>query len=66
MSVVLSQTRNGMLLSVTDNGVGSDGSIKGTGFGMRMVASLVEQLGGKLQSDTNAPGLRVVITAPLD
>ncbi len=25
VSVVLSQTRNGMLLSVTDNGVGSDG-----------------------------------------
>ena len=66
VSVVLSQTRNGMLLSVTDNGVGSDGSIKGTGFGMRMVASLVEQLGGQLQSDTNSPGLRVVITAPLD
>ncbi|WP_042245626.1 histidine kinase dimerization/phosphoacceptor domain -containing protein [Paracoccus sp. PAMC 22219] len=66
VSVVLSQTRTGLLLSVTDSGVGSDGSIKGTGFGMRMVASLVEQLDGQLQSDGNAPGLRVVITAPLD
>ncbi|TJZ93101.1 GAF domain-containing protein [Paracoccus gahaiensis] len=66
VSVVLKTTRDGLRLDVSDQGVGTDGTVKGTGFGMRMASALVEQLDGQLQTADNAPGLRLTVTAPLD
>ncbi len=66
ISVSLQQARSGLRLAVSDNGVGSDGTVKGTGFGMRMVRGLVDQLGGQMEIENNARGLRLVVTAPTE
>jgi len=64
VSVSLRQNRNRLRLEVADQGIGSDGTTKGTGFGMRMVAALVDRLEGEVATEDNAPGLCVVVTAP--
>jgi two-component sensor histidine kinase len=49
------------LLVVSDNGSGkTKGNTEGTGFGMRLVGMLVQQLEGKLH-ETNDVGLRIEI-----
>lgn len=64
ISVALTIWRDNLRLEVSDRGIGSDGVIKGTGFGMRMVSALVEQLGGGLETAENLPGMRFVVVAP--
>lgn len=62
IEVMLSAQHAHLMLIVADKGVGktSDRS----GFGSRMIAGLVTQLGGTLAIEDNAPGLRAVLTAP--
>jgi two-component system, chemotaxis family, sensor kinase Cph1 len=50
-------------LVVADKGVGSKTSRRG--FGTRMMTALTTQLGGELEFEDNAPGLRVVLSAPI-
>ncbi|WP_410216895.1 histidine kinase dimerization/phosphoacceptor domain -containing protein [Paracoccus sp. (in: a-proteobacteria)] len=64
ISVSLRQTRDQLRLEVSDQGIGQDGTTKGTGFGMRMVQALVDRLEGTVTVENNHPGLCVIITAP--
>jgi two-component system, chemotaxis family, sensor kinase Cph1 len=50
-------------LVVADKGVGSKTTRRG--FGTRMMTALMTQLGGELEFEDNAPGLRVVLSAPI-
>jgi light-regulated signal transduction histidine kinase (bacteriophytochrome) len=50
-------------LVVADKGAGRTSARRG--FGSRMMAALVTQLGGELESEDNAPGLRMVLSAPV-
>lgn len=65
LSIVLEQHRDTMRLIVADRGPGEGQEVKGTGFGARMLVALVERLGGHLDRADNAPGLRVVVSAPI-
>ena len=55
-----------MRLIVADQGEGqAEGAPQGGGFGSRMIDSLVKQLEGRIEHLPNEPGLRVVVTAPI-
>ena len=55
-----------MRLIVADEGNGkAEGGAQGGGFGSRMIDSLVKQLEGRIEHLPNEPGLRVVVTAPI-
>lgn len=50
-------------LVVEDDGVGlKAGSPTGTGFGLRVVSMMVEQLGGTMEMTNTAPGTRTVVS----
>lgn len=66
LTITLEQHHNRFRLVVADRGHGKSGAIKGTGFGSRMVDALVTQLGGSLESADNRPGLRTIVTAPVE
>ena len=66
LQVTVEQHRNSMRLIVADQGRGDTGKTEGTGFGSRMLASLVQRLGGTIEQLDNRPGLRVVVTAIID
>ncbi|MDB6452874.1 histidine kinase dimerization/phosphoacceptor domain -containing protein [Falsirhodobacter sp. 20TX0035] len=65
ISIMLEQHRDQFRLIVADSGVGRHGPVQGSGFGSRMLASLVERLGGHLDLEDNLPGTRAVVTAPI-
>lgn len=65
VTVTLATWRDGLRLQVTDRGVGSDGTVQGTGFGSRMIEALASQLGATVQIEDNAPGLRVSVFGPI-
>jgi chemotaxis family two-component system sensor kinase Cph1 len=69
ITIVLEQHRDMMRLIVADRGTGvaaaASAGAKGTGFGARMMAALVERMNGLIDRNDNAPGLRVVVTAPI-
>ena len=65
LSVVLEEHRGMFRLIVMDNGAGKK-SGSGSGFGKRMLAAVVEQLNGNIDEQDNKPGLRTVVTAPID
>ena len=55
-------------LIVSDHGMGKAtlGPAKpGSGFGSRMIAGMVGQLGGTLAYEDNGPGLRATLTVPI-
>ncbi len=62
--ICLAEDRARLRLTVADQGRGRSGSRKG--FGTRMMEALVAQLGGELAYEEAGPGLRVVLSAPLD
>jgi light-regulated signal transduction histidine kinase (bacteriophytochrome) len=64
VSVTLTEDRNLFRLVVADEGVGRTSPRKG--FGSRMMAALVEQLGGTLEYADNRPGTRVTLSAPIE
>lgn len=63
IEVALSQDRANLHLVVADKGMGKNSAQEG--FGSRMIAGLVRQLGGTLTREDNEPGLRTVLTAPV-
>jgi light-regulated signal transduction histidine kinase (bacteriophytochrome) len=63
IDVSLSEERELVRLVVADKGQGH--SSKRQGFGVRMMEALVTQLGGELSYESNDPGLRVTLTAPV-
>ena len=64
ITVMLEQHRANLRLIVEDQGRGKSGA--GEGFGSRMMKALVGRLGGELAFEDNAPGLRVILTAPIE
>ena len=65
LGIHLMEHRDRLRLTISDKGVGRSGSVKGTGFGTRMLAALVERLDGTLEYEDNRPGVRAVLTAPI-
>lgn len=63
ISIGLEQHRNALRLVVADKGVGRQGVRKG--FGSKMLEAMVGSLGGELEHADNRPGLRVILTAPI-
>lgn len=64
LEVRLVEDRTRLRLTVADRGKGKTGSRKG--FGSRLMDALVSQLGGELIYEDNNPGLRALLTAPLE
>ncbi|PWE52230.1 phytochrome [Metarhizobium album] len=62
--VKLEQHRGTFRLIVADRGEGKANS-GAAGFGSRMLRAIVERLQGNLDEENNLPGLRVVLTAPI-
>lgn len=68
IEVRLAESMGTCRLEVSDHGVGKAalGPAKpGSGFGSRMIAGMVGQLGGMLVYEDNQPGLRATLTWPL-
>ena len=64
ITIALEQHRNRFRLIVADRGRGKASS--GTGFGSRMLTSMVARLSGTIEETDNDPGLRVTIGAPIN
>ena len=65
IDVVLEQYRNKLRLIVADHGVGRPPA-SGEGFGSRMMRAVVQRIDGTVEYLDNAPGLRAVLTAPVE
>lgn len=67
IDIALEQHRNKLRLIVADHGVGmaAGSAPRGDGFGGRMMQAVVARLDGTLEQGDNAPGLRAVLTAPV-
>jgi two-component sensor histidine kinase/PAS domain-containing protein len=63
IKVALRRTPRGLTLSVSDTGVGLPASGAAQGLGMRLVRSLVQQIGGALEI-ADGPGAAFVIAVP--
>ncbi|MHB8283989.1 MAG: histidine kinase dimerization/phosphoacceptor domain -containing protein [Caulobacteraceae bacterium] len=63
VAISLEQHRNRFRLIVADNGSGKAGTRQG--FGTRMLGAMVDGLKGEMDETSNAPGLRVIVTAPI-
>ena len=64
IEIGLLEDRADLRLIVADRG---DGRLGGSaGFGTRMINALVAKLDGKLVYEDNRPGLRAVLTAPIE
>jgi light-regulated signal transduction histidine kinase (bacteriophytochrome) len=65
IDVVLEQHGHLLRLIVADRGVGkvAGGS---SGFGSRMMTAVVQRIGGTVESQPNDPGLRAMLTAPIE
>jgi len=64
LQVTLTENDGKFRLTVGDQGVGRSGGTS-SGFGSRMLDSLVHQLGGTLEFKNNQPGTLAVQSAPL-
>ncbi len=64
IDIALEQHRDRLRLIVADEGRGKVGD--NIGFGSRMLDAMVQRLGGTLDQLDGAPGLRVVLTAPIE
>lgn len=64
IAIGLEQHRNRLRLIVADSGQGKSGT--NTGFGSRMMGAMVTKLGGEIEQADNGPGLRVILTAPIE
>ncbi|HEV7275415.1 MAG TPA: histidine kinase dimerization/phosphoacceptor domain -containing protein [Devosiaceae bacterium] len=65
VTIRLEEHQGNMRLSVADRGKGYGGENEGTGFGSRMLATLVQGLGGTIERIDNQPGLKVVVACPV-
>ena len=64
IALTLDQHRHRLRLIVADQGVGKDPQREG--FGSRMMNAVVQRLGGAVEFENNAPGVRAVLTAPIE
>ncbi len=64
LSVELGQTRTHLRLAVADRGSGTGAAAPETGFGSRIMAGLVKQLGGVITRSDNCPGMLVAVVIP--
>ncbi|MBB3951842.1 histidine kinase dimerization/phosphoacceptor domain -containing protein [Aureimonas jatrophae] len=65
LAIALEQHHDRFRLIVADRGAGKGSTVKGTGFGSRMLQAVVSQIGGTLETHDNRPGLRTVVSAPV-
>ena len=63
IDITLEQFRDKLRLIVADHGVGKDDA--GEGFGSRMMSAVVQRIGGTVEYMSNEPGLRAILTAPI-
>lgn len=63
ITIALEQHRNQCRLTVADKGTGKTGDREG--FGSRMLQSIIKSLSGSMQEVSNDPGLRVIVTVPI-
>lgn len=66
IQVLLEQHRSSLRLVVADRGKGHAGKTEGTGFGSRMLGALIQRLGGTMDREDNRPGMRAIVTAPIE
>ncbi|MET0270293.1 MAG: histidine kinase dimerization/phosphoacceptor domain -containing protein [Sphingomonas sp.] len=64
IAIALEQHRARFRLIVADQGVGRTGTRKG--FGTRMLGAMVDRLSGTLEEVDNRPGLRMILSAPVE
>lgn len=64
IEISLEQHRADLRLIVADKGRGKHQP--GQGFGSRMMAAMVSQLAGRIDYGDNRPGLRAIVTAPIN
>ncbi|SFP73118.1 histidine kinase dimerization/phosphoacceptor domain -containing protein [Sphingomonas rubra] len=64
IAIGLEQYRNRLRLIVADSGHGKSGT--NTGFGSRMMGAMVAKLNGEIEHADNRPGLRAILTAPIE
>lgn len=64
IDISLEQYRNRFRLIVADHGVGVTGDR--VGFGSRMMQAVIGRLNGTLDHADNSPGLRAILTAPIE
>jgi two-component sensor histidine kinase len=61
----LEQYRDTLRLIVSDRGKGIGKTVTGTGFGTRMLTTLIQTLDGNIDYEDNAPGVRALVSAPI-
>jgi chemotaxis family two-component system sensor kinase Cph1 len=64
ISIVLERHGNRLRLIVADNGLGRAGSRRG--FGSKMVAIMVKGIDGAYEETSNDPGVRIIVTSPIE
>ncbi len=64
LAVSVEEHRDKFRLIVADSGSGKVQAR--VGFGTRMIDAMVQSLGGTIEQGDNQPGLRVIVTAPVD
>ena len=64
LAIALEQYRQQLRLIVADQGCGETRGHEG--FGTRMMNAMVDRLGGTIDRGDNDPGLRVIVTAPIE
>jgi len=64
IAIALEEYRNQFRLIVADQGQGAVGTREG--FGSRMMKAMVQRLDGSIERFDNKPGLRVIVTAPVE
>lgn len=64
IDIALEQHRNRFRLIVADQGTGITGERRG--FGSRMMQAIMARLSGTLDHAENSPGLRAILTAPIE
>ena len=65
LAIASEQHHDRFRIIVADRGPSKGASVKGTGFGSRMLEAVVNQIGGTLENHDNGPGLRTVMSAPV-
>lgn len=66
LSIDLEQHRASLRLVVSDRGNGkTPEKAAGYGFGSKMLTAIVERLAGHIDEEDNLPGLRTIVTAPI-
>jgi two-component sensor histidine kinase len=64
--VGLRRAGDGFVLTVSDSGVGMPVGGDAGGFGLNVIQLMAQQLRGKLATEAAQPGVRLVVTVPMD